>query len=269
MLLERAASRPRIGVVLGSGLGQLIEAVEDAVTIGFGELPGFPEPGVAGHAGRFVLGRLAGVDVLFQAGRFHVYEGHPPSVVAAPARAAAALGVRNLVLTNAAGGVDPTLEPGDLVLIRDHIDLMFHSVLAGPARPGEVRFPDMSTPYDEGLADLAIEAAHAAGIELRSGIYAAVTGPSYETAAEIRMLRALGADMVGMSTVPEVLTARAVGLRCLGLSMVTNKGTGLSSGPLSHAEVVEIGRSGGRAMALVVEGIVRRLGGSDQSTGAK
>jgi len=127
----------------------------------------------------------------------------------------------------------------------------------------------MSTPYDEGLADLAIEAAHAAGIELRSGIYAAVTGPSYETAAEIRMLRARGADMGGMSTVPEVLTARAVGLRCLGLSMVTNKGTGLSSGPLSHAEVVEIGRSGGRAMALVVEGIVRRLGGSDQSTGAK
>lgn len=237
--------------------------------IDFGELPGFPEAGVAGHAGRFVLGRLAGVDVIFQSGRFHVYEGHSPAVVAAPVRTMAALGVQDLVLTNAAGGVDPKLDPGDLVLIRDHLDLMFHSVLAGPVRRGEVRFPDMSGPYDEGLANLAREVARAAGIHLRSGVYAAVTGPSYETAAEIRMLRRLGADVVGMSTVPEVLTARAGGVRCLGLSMVTNKGTGLSRGPLSHEEVVAIGRSAGRAVARVVEGVVGRLGGSPQSTGAK
>jgi purine-nucleoside phosphorylase len=261
--------RPRIGVVLGSGLGQLIEAVENGVTVGFGELPGFPKAGVAGHAGCFVLGRLGGVDVLFQAGRYHVYEGHPPSVVAAPVRTAAALGVEALILTNAAGGVDPALNPGALVLIRDHLDLMFHSVLAGPARSGEARFPDMSGPYDEGLAGLALEAAHGAGIDLPRGVYAAVTGPSYETAAEIRMLRRLGADVVGMSTVPEVLTARASGLRCLGLSMVTNKGTGLSSAPLSHAEVVDVGRSAGWAMAIVVEGIISRLGGASQSTGAK
>ncbi len=256
-------------MVLGSGLGRLVERIEDPVSVEFGELPGFPRTGVTGHAGRFVLGRMAGVEVLIQSGRFHVYEGHSPAVVAAPVRTAAELGARDLILTCAAGGVDATLDPGAIVLIDDHLDLMFRSTLAGPARSGEPRFPDMSAPYDRRLAELALEVAQDAGIPLRRGVYAAVAGPSYETAAEIRMLRSLGADVVGMSTVPEVLAARSAGLRCLGLSLVTNKATGLSAAVLSHLEVVETGRVAGRAMSTLVEGIVGRLAGSAHSTAAK
>ena len=266
----RLGITPDVAVVLGSGLGHLSESVEDSVSIPFDEIPGFPRTGVAGHEGRYLAGRLGGGNVLLQAGRYHVYEGHPGEVVAAPVRLAAALGVRFLFLTNAAGGVDPNLEPGAVVLLRDHLNLMFRSPLIGPVAPGETRFPDMSEPYDRELRALALEVGRKEGIALTEGVYAAVTGPTYETAAEIRMLGRLGADVVGMSTVPEVLVARALGLRCLALSMVTNKGTGLSKEPLSHQDVVDVGRRAGRSVGRIIEGVLRSLpGGPSQPTGAK
>lgn len=266
----RLSVGPEVVIVLGSGLGHLVEEVEDPISMPFGDIPGFPETGVVGHAGRYVAGRLGGRDVLLQAGRYHVYEGHPGEVVAAPVRLAAALGVRFLFLTNAAGGVDPKLEPGDVVLLADHLNLMFRSPLIGPTAPEETRFPDMSEPYDGELRGFAREVAGREGIELFEGVYAALTGPTYETAAEVRMLGRLGADVVGMSTVPEVLVARALGLRCMALSMVTNKGTGLSKEPLSHAEVVEVGKRAGRTVGRLLEGVLRALPERpSQSTGAK
>jgi len=265
-LRARLGGDPEVLVVLGSGLGQLADAVTDAVVVPFVELPGWPGTSVVGHAGRYVGGRIAGRSVLLQAGRFHLYEGHAPEVVAAPVRVAAALGVGTVVLTNAAGGVDPALEPGDLVLIEDHINFMFRSPLVGPVREGDVRFPDMSAPYDPELRALARRAAEAVGVPLRGGVYAAMLGPSFETAAEVRMLGTLGAHVVGMSTVPEVIAARARGLRCLAFSVVTNKGTGLASAPQTHEEVMEVGRRAGAALVRVLEELLRIL---PQSTGAK
>ena len=258
---------PEAVIVLGSGLGAMVDAVEDPVSIPCQELAGSPGAGVAGHAGRYVAGRLAGRRVLVQAGRYHVYEGHPGEVVAAPVRLAAALGVDTLILTNAAGGVDPTLEPGDLVLLSDHLNLMFRSPLIGPAGDGETRFPDMTEPYDPVLRETARQVAQRLRIPLREGVYAALTGPTYESAAEIRMLGTLGAHVVGMSTVPEVLVARALGLRCLAISMVTNKGTGLSAHPLSHQEVVEVGATAGTSMAALLGGVLERLPARTQSAG--
>lgn len=257
---------PEVLLVLGSGLGHLVDAVEDGAAVPFTDLPGFPAAGVAGHAGRFVAGRFAGRNVLLQAGRYHVYEGHPLEVVAAPVRLAAELGIGIVVLTNAAGGVDPALEPGEIVLIEDHLNLMLRSPLTGSVLPGEDRFPDMSAPYDPELRAVAMGAAGQVGVRLRGGIYAAVPGPSFETAAEVRMIRGLGADVVGMSTVPEVIVARARGLRCLAFSVVTNKGTGLSDVPQSHADVMEVGRRAGHDLGRVLEATVRAL---PQSTEAK
>ena len=269
LLGARLAGAPVATLVLGSGMGHLVEALEDPVSMRFQDLPGFPPAAVAGHAGRFVAGRMRGRYVLVQAGRYHLYEGHPGEVVAAPVRLSGALGVDTLLLTNAAGGVDPALEAGDLVLLEDHLNLLFLSPLVGPAAEGEARFPDMTCPYDPELARLALSVAGELGITLRRGVYAALPGPAYETAAEIRMLRSLGADVVGMSTVPEVQVARARGMRCLAVSMVTNKGTGLSGDPLSHAEVVAAGREAGRRVGALLEGIVQRLPAPPQSTGKK
>lgn len=259
LLRSRLLHPPRAFVVLGSGLGDLVHVVDDPVDIGFEELPGFPGSGVAGHAGRFVGGTIAGCPVLLQAGRYHVYEGHPMDVVVAPVRVAAALGVEVAVFTNAAGGADPDLEPGTVVLIRDHLNLMFRNPLMGAARQGEPRFPDMSAPYDPELRARARAMAEEKGIALPEGVYAAVTGPSYETAAEVRMLRTLGADVIGMSTVPEVIAARSAGLRCLAFSMVTNKGTGYTDQPLGHEEVMEVGRRAGANLAAIVEGVLGGL----------
>jgi purine-nucleoside phosphorylase len=269
LLRRRLPDSPEVALVLGSGLSHLADLVEDAVEVPFGEVPGFPAAGVVGHAGRYVFGTLGGRKVLMQAGRFHVYEGHADEVVGAPVRLAAALGVGVLVLTNAAGGVDPELDPGDLMLIDDHLNLMFRSPLIGEAQSGEERFPDMSAPYDRELRALAAEVAVDLGIPIREGVYAALTGPSYETAAEVRMLGVLGADAVGMSTVPEVLVARAIGLRCLAFSMITNKGTGLSPTTLSHAEVVEVGARAGQTLGRLVTGVLGGLPSIPQSTGAK
>ncbi|MEQ9401742.1 MAG: purine-nucleoside phosphorylase [Longimicrobiales bacterium] len=256
LLRDRLRRPPEAVVVLGSGLGHLVDDLDDPVEVPFTDAPGFPGSGVAGHAGRWVGGSLAGCPVLLQAGRYHVYEGHPMEVVVAPVRVAAALGVGTLVLTNAAGGADPDLEPGDVVLLHDHLNLMFRSPLIGLARTGEPRFPDMSEPYDAGLRAAAKRAAARLGIPLREGVYAAVTGPSYETAAEVRMIRTLGADVIGMSTVPEVLAARSAGLRCLAFSMVTNKGTGYSAEALSHDEVMAVGREAGARVAGLVSAVL-------------
>jgi purine-nucleoside phosphorylase len=259
ILRSRLGARARVAIVLGSGLGHVVESLEGATSVGFEELPGFPSSGVVGHAGRFVAGRLGGADVLVQAGRYHFYEGHPTEVVAAPVRVAAALGIEALVLTNAAGGVRADLEPGDLLLVSDHLNLMGRSPLIGPARAGEVRFPDMSAPYDPELRRLAVEVARERGVALSEGIYAGLLGPAYETAAEVRMLAGLGADVVGMSTVPVVLVARARGIRCLAFSVVTNKATGLAAGAVTHDEVVAVGRGAGERLAGVLEVLVPRI----------
>lgn len=243
---------PRMAVVLGSGLGGLAGRVEDAVRVPYAEIPGWPASAVEGHAGEVVAGRLGGVPVLGLAGRAHLYEGHAPDVVVLPVRVAARLGVRTLFVSNAAGAVNPLVEPGDLMLIIDHINLMGRSPLAGPPRDGEARWADMAGAYDPELRGAVRKTAAAEGIGLREGVYAGMLGPSYETPAEIAMLRRLGADAVGMSTVPEVVAARALGIRCVGVSCLTNYAAGVSPEPLRHEEVLETTRRVGETFERLV-----------------
>ncbi len=250
---------PKVAIVLGSGLGFLSDEVRDSVRIPYAEIPGFPQPGVVGHKGELVAGTLEGVPVLVQSGRFHLYEGHSADVVALPVRVFHAVGVRTLIVTNAAGGVRPTFRAGALMLIADHVNLMFRNPLIGPVQEGEERFPDMSAPYDPELRALAREVARQERIPLDEGVYLALLGPCFETPAEIRMLQRLGADAVGMSTVPEVITARARGIRCLGFSTITNLAAGISPVPLSHQEVLEVGRQVGHSLGTIVKGVVRQL----------
>lgn len=236
---------PSTAIVLGSGLGAMAERLQGARTLSYRSIPGFPVSEVTGHSGELIAGHLSGVPVLCQSGRFHGYEGHSAETVALPIRLFAALGIQRLLVTNAAGGIAPRLTPGSLMLINDQINLAFQNPLHGPVREGEIRFPDMSAPYDPELMTLARSAALQLGVRLEEGVYAGVTGPSYETAAEIRMLRTFGADAVGMSTVLEIVAARASGMRSLGVSVVTNRAAGLGSGRLSHDEVlVAAGRAG-------------------------
>ncbi len=251
--------RPAVAIVLGSGLGFLADEVQAGQRIRYADIPGFPEPGVAGHKGELVAGLLENVPVLVQAGRFHLYEGHEAATAALPVRVFARVGVKTLIVTNAAGGIRPTFRSGTLMLIADHLNLMFRNPLIGPALEGEERFPDMSDPYDRELRALAREAAREAHVALEEGVYAALLGPSYETPAEVRMLARLGADAVGMSTVPEVITARALGMRCLGFSIVTNPASGLSAQPLSHQEVLAASAAAGAGLATVLKGVLRRL----------
>jgi purine-nucleoside phosphorylase len=255
-LRERLPWTPEVLAVLGSGLGALADGVEDPISIPFPELPGLPAAGVGGHQGRFVAGVLEGRRVLVQAGRFHFYEGHPAGVVLAPVRAASLLGVPTLLVTNAAGGVNPDFGPGTLMLIRDHLNLMGQNPLVGPGVPGEPRFPDMSVAYDAHLRALARRTAEELGIPLEAGVYAAVSGPSYETPSEVRMIGLLGGDAVGMSTVPEVIVARARGMRVLGISLITNPGAGISPRPLSHQEVLEAGREAAPRFQRLIRGIL-------------
>jgi purine-nucleoside phosphorylase len=202
-------------------------------------LPGFPEPAVVGHAGVLVLGTLAGVPAVAMRGRAHLYEGHPAREATFPIRVLAALGIQGLFLSNAAGAINPEFKPGDLMAIRDHINLMGRNPLVGNVVPGDPRFPDLSAAWDPELRQVLHEASQSTGATLREGVYAAVLGPSFETPAEIRMLERLGADAVGMSTVPELITARARGVRCFGVSCLTNYAAGISSQPLDHQEVIE------------------------------
>jgi len=250
---------PRVAIVLGSGLGDAADEVRSATRIPYAEIPGFQKPGAPGHKGELVAGTLDGVPVLVQSGRFHLYEGHAPAVAALPVRLFARLGVGTLIVTNAAGGIRPTFRLPTLMLIADHINLMFRNPLEGPVEEGEQRFPDMSDPYDPALRALAREVARQEKIVLEEGVYAALLGPSYETPAEIRMLQRLGADAVGMSTVPEVIVARARGIRCLGFSSITNVAAGLSAAPLSHAEVLAAGTQVAGQLATLIRGVIARL----------
>ncbi len=250
---------PRAMIVLGSGLGALGDEIENATRIPFAEIPGFPASAVEGHKGMFVAGGLAGVDVVALEGRFHLYEGHDARTAALPIRALAALGARILIVSNAAGALNPAFAPGTLMIIDDHINLMWRNPLVGPVRSGEVRFPDMSRPYDPQLQALAERIALEQRIAVARGVYLAVLGPSYETPAEIRMFRKLGGDAVGMSTIPEVIAARALGVRVLGISLITNAAAGATGEPLSHAEVIEAGREASGRFTTLVRGVIENL----------
>jgi purine-nucleoside phosphorylase len=232
---------PRVGVVLGSGLGGLADAIEDGVAIPYADIPGWPVSTAVGHAGVLVLGRVDGVPLVVMRGRAHLYEGVPAERAVFGIRVLAALGVSTLVVTNAAGGIHESYEPGQLVLISDHVNLMGTSPLVGPNDDSlGPRFPDLTDAYDPELRRAAREAAQRLQLELGEGVYAAWLGPQFETPAEIRFMRTIGADLAGMSTVPEVIAARHLGLRCLGISVVTNKAAGLA-GKLGHEEVLAVG----------------------------
>ena len=234
-----AHDEPVLGIILGSGLGGLARRIEDAVAVPFADVPGFPQATVVGHSGRVVLGRLAGRPVVALAGRFHMYEGHLAPLAGFPVRVLHALGARTLFVSNAAGGIRATFTPGDLMIITDHLNLMFRNPLVGAVEPGDARFPDMSEPYSRALAESLLREATTLGIPMREGVYCGLLGPTYETPAEVRMLATLGADAVGMSTVPEVIVARALGMRVAGVSCITNFASGTTPNPLSHAEVLE------------------------------
>ncbi|MCS6816999.1 MAG: purine-nucleoside phosphorylase [Blastocatellia bacterium] len=237
---ERSAIRPQVGLVLGSGLGTVVGGMSDAVELNYAEIPHFPTATVAGHPGRLLLGRLATTAVAVLQGRFHYYEGYAMEDVTFPIRVLGVLGVRQVVLTNAAGGINLRFRPGSLMLIADHLNLMGVNPLRGPndERFGP-RFPDLTQVYSPLLRALAHDVAREIGLALEEGVYAAVSGPSYETPAEIRMLRQLGADAVGMSTVPEAIVARHMGMEVLGLSVIANMAAGIAEHPLRHEDVLE------------------------------
>ncbi|MDT8435472.1 MAG: purine-nucleoside phosphorylase [Gemmatimonadota bacterium] len=250
--------RPRIGIVLGSGLGGLAERFTDAVTVPYALVPGFAATSVQGHAGQVVLGTLDGVPAVALRGRAHMYEGHPAWASAFPVRALHALGIRALFLSNAAGTVNPSYAPGELMAIRDHLNLTGRNPLVGPVVPGDARFPDMTAVWDPELLAVLREAAEESEVRLHEGVYAGLLGPSFETPSEIRMLERLGADAVGMSTVAEAITARALGVPCFGVSCLTNYGAGIGATPLDHAEVMEVTeRVADRFQALVLAAVRR------------
>jgi len=230
---------PVAGIILGSGLGGLSARIANAVAIPFAEVPGFPAATVLGHAGKVIAGTLGGRPVVALAGRFHMYEGHDAALAGFPVRVLHALGAPVLFVSNAAGGIRRTFRAGDLMLIRDHLNLMFRNPLIGAVEPGDLRFPDMSDPYDAALAQALRQHATQLGIPLQEGVYGGLLGPTYETPSEVRMLATLGVDAIGMSTVPEVIVARAIGMRVAGISCITNLASGISTHPLSHAEVLE------------------------------
>jgi purine-nucleoside phosphorylase len=250
---EETALEPRVGLILGSGLGALADGLEARVSIPYASLPGWPETTAVGHAGVLVLGTLEDVPVASLQGRAHLYEGIGADRVAFGVRVLGRLGVSTLVVTNAAGGIDESFRPGQLVLVSDHVNLQGTSPLVGPNDDSlGPRFPDMSDAYDPELRGSAREEAARLGIDLREGVYAACLGPQFETPAEIRFLRAIGADLVGMSTVQEVIAARHLGMRCLGISVVTNPAAGVVPGRIDHEAVLEVGaRAAGELSALL------------------
>jgi purine-nucleoside phosphorylase len=248
------ARRPTIGIVLGSGLGGLADKITDAARIPFGDIPGFPEATVAGHEGAVVLGNLGGREVVALNGRFHMYEGHLAALAAFPVRVFHALGAPELFVSNAAGGISSKLSAGDLMVIADHLNLTGTNPLVGALQEGDIRFPDMTDAYDPGFRRVLRNCAEEIGIPLREGVYAGLLGPSYETPSEVKMLRMLGADAVGMSTVHEVIMARALRVRVAGVSCITNAAAGVTGAALSHTEVLETtNRVSARFEALVSE----------------
>lgn len=257
---EKLPEKPEIGLILGSGLGVLADRMEGAVRIPYRDIPHFPVSTVEGHAGELVSGRAAGRPVILMNGRFHLYEGYDAKTVALPVRVMRALGIRTLVVTNAAGGVNTSFEPGDLMLIEDHINLTFQSPLIGMNDDTlGPRFPDMTEAYSRRLREIAANTAEELGIKLVKGVYAGLLGPSYETPAEIRMLRTLGADAVGMSTVNEVIAARHLGMEVLGISCISNMAAGILPQPLSHQEVIETGEKVKEKFLNLVMAILQKI----------
>jgi purine-nucleoside phosphorylase len=251
---------PEVGVVLGSGLGGLAEDLEGAVAIAFSEMPGWPAATAPGHVGRLLLGRLGGRPVVMLQGRFHLYEGNDPGLVVQPVLLFHALGARVVVLTNAAGGLDPSFGPGTLMVMNDHINLTGRSPLIGPnADTLGPRFPDMTDAWSRRLRGRLRAAGAAEGVNLREGVYIGLVGPTYETPAEVRMLAGLGGDAVGMSTVLECIAARWVGLEVCGVSLITNAGAGYTGEPLTHEEVLEAGAKAGPLLARVIRRFVTDL----------
>ena len=261
-----AAVRARLGVqsptaaiILGSGLGALADRLSGVTRVPYAEIPGFHAAAVVGHLGELVRGFLAGREVLLLAGRIHMYEGHSAQAAGFPVRVVHALGARTLFISNAAGGVRRTFSPGDLMMIADHLNLQFRNPLIGAQEPGDLRFPDMSAPWSPRLQALLQAAARETGVALQCGVYAGLLGPTYETPAEVRMLERLGADAVGMSTVPEVIVAAALGVETAGVSCITNHAAGITAAPLLHDEVIEVGARAADRFCALVERWVERL----------
>ncbi len=255
----------RVALILGSGLGAFADDLQDAVPIPYEEIPGFARSTVEGHAGRLVLGRVGGVALAAMQGRFHYYEGYSFEEVVFPIRVLGLLGIKALILTNAAGGINVAFEQGSLMVISDHMNLMGVNPLRGKndERFG-TRFPDMSEVYARDYQEIAVEEGRGMNIELRRGIYAALSGPSYETPAEIRMLRTLGADAVGMSTVPEAVIARQMGIKILGLSCITNMAAGVFDQPINHQEVIETGARVHETFKELLRRVIPRIAASNQ-----
>jgi purine-nucleoside phosphorylase len=260
LIQARTSLRPRIGLVLGSGLGGFADSLSEAVRVPYTEIPSFPRSTAIGHAGRMVIGKAGDVAVAAMQGRVHLYEGYSAQEVAFPIRVFGRMGIHAVILTNAAGGINLSYSQGALVVIRDHINLQGHNPLVGPNddRFG-LRFPDMTQAYDRGYRVLAREEAARLGVPLHEGVYAALLGPNYETPAEIEYLRRIGADLVGMSTVAEVIAARHMGIKVLAISCVTNMAAGILDQPLTHAEVMETGERVKTTFEALLRGILPRV----------
>ncbi|MDU1413428.1 MAG: purine-nucleoside phosphorylase [Clostridium sp.] len=252
--------KPEIGIILGSGLGDMADRVEDRVVIKYSEVPNMPVSTVHGHAGQFVCGTLEGKKVIMMQGRFHYYEGHPMRVLALPIHIMKFLGVESLIVTNACGGVNTDFVPGDLMIINDHINFTSSNPLIG-SNDEEIgpRFPDMSTAYNREYIKLAKSVAASLDMNLKEGVYMMFTGPTYETPAEVRLARIVGADAVGMSTVPEVIVANHCGLKILGISCITNMAAGILDQPLNHEEVIETSKMVKEKFVALVKGVVKNM----------
>ncbi|NLK35809.1 MAG: purine-nucleoside phosphorylase [Gracilibacteraceae bacterium] len=259
-LLEREGAAPRIALILGSGLGELAEEAEDKRVIEYKEIPGFPVSTVQGHKGRLVFGKMGGKRVVFMQGRFHYYEGYNMKEVAFPIWVFNFLGIKKLIVTNAAGGINTSFKPGDLMIIKDHINYTNNNPLIGPNLEAlGPRFPDMSAAYSNELIEIVRECAYSNGIRLQEGNYLFLTGPSYETPAEIRAFRILGADAVGMSTVPEVLAANHCGIETVGISCITNMAAGILDAPLNHKEVMETAERVKGDFSKLIKSVVEKM----------
>jgi len=258
---DRTNIETKIGIILGSGLGTLVDELRDTVAIKFDEIPNFPLSSVEGHKGEVVFGTFSGANILAFSGRVHYYEGYSIQEVCFPVRVMAGLGVEILIITNVAGAINESYSPGDIIVISDHINLMGDNPLRGTTH-----FVDMTEAYSNELRTLAHRTADGLGMKLREGVYLALPGPSYETPAEIRMLRSMGADIVGMSTVPEVIIANSLGIRVLGLSMITNMAAGITGMPLSHKEIIETAENAADEFKGLVGAIIENLNSKLESS---
>lgn len=266
---KKTSLSPRVGMILGSGLGPVADSMEDAVTISYADIPGFHSTSVEGHAGTMKIGTFQGVPTVCLQGRFHVYEGYPMDEVVFPTRTICGLGIETLILTNAAGGINTRFRPSDLMVIEDHLNLMGDNPLKGPniAELGP-RFPDMTEPYSPSCLEIFESSARELNISLHRGVYAGLLGPTYETPAEVRMLRTLGADAVGMSTVPESIAANHLGVEVAGVSCITNAAAGISSAKLTHEEVVHNSRNAAEKLSrLLLQAVPKMISRSQREGG--